>query len=51
VRANAQRSFTFDPQFGCGTFAPAFLSAELFFSDTEGAQHTKKIMVPTRPTR
>src|SRR5262245_7561721 len=48
VRANSQRSFTFDPQFGCGTFVPAFLSAELFFSDAEGGQHTKKIIVPTR---
>src|SRR5262245_63186097 len=48
VHANSQRSFTFDPQFGCGTFAPAFLSAELFFTDTEGGKHTKKITVPTR---
>jgi hypothetical protein len=51
VRANSQRSFTFDPQFGCGTFLPAFLSAELLFTDTEGSEHRKKIMVPTKPTK
>src|SRR6185436_11196376 len=51
VRGNSQRSFTFDPQFGCGTFVPAFLSAELFFTDTEGEKHTKKVMVPTKPKK
>jgi hypothetical protein len=51
VRGSSQRSFTFDPQFGCGTFAPAFLSAELLFTDTEGGKHTKKIMVPTKPMK
>ena len=48
VPANAQRSFTFDPQFGCGTFAPRFLSADLLFTDTEGNEHKHKVTVPTR---
>jgi hypothetical protein len=48
VRANSHRSFTFDPQFGCGTFAPFFLSAELLFTDTKGGKHRKKVTVPTK---
>jgi hypothetical protein len=48
IGPGAQRTFTFDPQFGCGTFVPAFLSADLFFTDTEGSEHHKHVMVPTR---
>jgi len=48
VHANSRRTFTFDPQFGCGTFAPAFLAVQLSFSDSDGGKHTKTVTVPTK---
>lgn len=48
VRAGSQRSFTFDPQFGCGTFVPQFLSAEIVLVDPFFSDHSTKVVVPIK---
>jgi len=46
IPAGSRRSFAFDPQFGCGRFAPVFLGADVILSERSGFRHTTTIVVP-----
>jgi len=47
IRGGSQRSLTFDPQFGCGTFTPRFFAADVDVVDEHGNQHKTRTVVPT----
>jgi len=46
VRAGTRRSFGFAPQFGCGTFVPRSLSADIVLVDSVGMRHDASVVVP-----
>jgi len=48
IRSNSRRSFTFDPQFGCGSFVPQFLVVDVVLLDSLGSDHSTKVVVPVR---
>jgi hypothetical protein len=48
IRSGSRRSFTFDPQFGCGSFVPQFLVVDVVLLDLLGSDHSTKVVVPVR---
>jgi hypothetical protein len=48
IRSGSRRSFTFDPQFGCGSFLPQFLVVDVTLLDVLGSDHSTKVVVPVR---
>jgi len=48
IHAGSSRTFAFSPRFGCGTFVPASLSADVVLMDAFGNRHGTTIVVPIR---
>jgi|RhiMetStandDraft_4_1073278.scaffolds.fasta_scaffold46044_1 hypothetical protein len=46
IRAGTTRSFPFAPQFGCGTFSPTSLAADVVLLDSQGMRHDSTVVVP-----
>jgi len=45
IRAGTTRSFAFAPQFGCGTFSPTSLAADVVLVDSQGMRHDSTVVV------
>jgi hypothetical protein len=48
IRSGSRRAFTFDPQFGCGSFVPQFLVVDVVLLDSMGSDHSTKVVVPVQ---
>lgn len=46
IGAGSRRIFTFDPQFGCGRFAPLSLEAQIILLERSGFRHAHTVAVP-----
>jgi len=46
IPAGTRRTFTFDPQFGCGTFVPVSLFIDIILVDNVGSQHAMTVTAP-----